>query len=75
MEEPLLAAQPDGVAHINEEEDDLFRMKELIRELPDDVLHFLADSGVVQLGEMEVAEELVAAAFGPEPLLVVGAEH
>ncbi|GBF90826.1 transient receptor potential channel protein [Raphidocelis subcapitata] len=68
-----------GVAHAAEElphdDDDVFKMRELIDEKPEDVLHYIEEQGVLKVCEFEVQDTVAFQAFGKEGILTAGADH
>ncbi|WIA29571.1 hypothetical protein OEZ86_012064 [Tetradesmus obliquus] len=64
------AGQPEHV-----EDEDVYKMRELIREKPKDVIQYLEEEGVAKLGEFEVQDAVAFKAFGHENMLTTGADH
>ncbi|WIA09485.1 hypothetical protein OEZ85_008886 [Tetradesmus obliquus] len=64
------AGQPEHV-----EDEDVYKMRELIREKPKDVIQYLEEEGVAKLGEFEVQDAVAFKAFGNENMLTTGADH
>eukprot|EP00878_Enallax_costatus_P035836 GHUV01040072.1.p1 GENE.GHUV01040072.1~~GHUV01040072.1.p1 ORF type:complete len:139 (+),score=50.64 GHUV01040072.1:319-735(+) len=57
------------------EDEDVLRMKQLIREKPKDVIQYLEEEGVAKLGEFEVQDAVVFKAFGKDSIMTMGADH
>ncbi|KIZ01371.1 hypothetical protein MNEG_6586 [Monoraphidium neglectum] len=66
------AALPEELPH---GDDEVFKMRELIQEKPEDVLHYIEEQGVLKVCEFEVQDSLAFKAFQSEGILTMGADH
>ncbi|KAI8473618.1 MAG: hypothetical protein J3K34DRAFT_518899 [Monoraphidium minutum] len=66
------AAAPEELPHAD---DEVFKMRELIDEKPEDVLHYIEEQGVLKVCEFEVQDSLAFKAFQAEGILTMGADH
>ena len=67
--------EPAFSQHI--EEEDVYKMRELISEKPKDVIQYIEEEGVIKLGEFEIQDSLVFKAMRQhgDSILTMGDDH